>query len=233
MSIAPLHAAEAPDAPMREQPDGPPRTEVPLPRTATLTEIFAGDGRDAGAIGFALAQARGNKPLLWVQDRVSILETGRPYPPGMSADIIHVEARDAKAALWAMEEGLRCSALHAVVGEIWGNPKALDFTATRRLAVAAERSGVAAILLLFNAVPNLSGARMRWTVSSRPSPPHSWDPDAPGAPAWTLDLFKARGAPPGRWEVFLERDGHEADDLHLLSPLGDGVLDAAYGRSTA
>ena len=33
----------------------------------------------------------------------------------------------------------------AVIGELWGDPAALDFTATRRLAVAAERSGVAPV----------------------------------------------------------------------------------------
>lgn len=205
---------------------------LPLPRTATLSEIFAGTGRDAGAVGFALAQLAddalpGNKPLLWVQDRMSILETGRPFPRGIAAEFIHVEARDAKAALWAMEEGLKCAALSAVVGEIWGNPKALDFTATRRLAVAAERSGVAAVLLLFNAVPNLSGARMRWHASSRSSPLHPHDALAPGAPAWALDLFKARGVDPGRWDV-----AHEADGLHLLAQSGDGQLAQTDRRRT-
>jgi len=207
-------------APVRmHEPGFVPPSVAPLPQTATLSEIFAGTGRDAGAVGFALAQVPGNKPLLWVQDRMSILETGRPFPRGIAAEFIHVEARDAKAALWAMEEGLKCAALSAVVGEIWGNPRALDFTATRRLAVAAERSGVAAVLLLFNAVPNLSGARMRWHASSRPSPLHPHDALAPGAPAWALDLFKARGVDPGRWDV-----AHEADGLHLLAQPGDGQL---------
>lgn len=190
-----------------------------LPSCPTLSEIFAGNGRDAGAIGFSLAQVATDKPFLWIQDGMSILQTGRPYLHGIDADFIHVEARDAKAALWAMEEGLRCSALSAVVGEIWGDPRALDFTATRRLAVAAERGGVPAVLLLFDATPNLSGARMRWHVSSRPSLPHPWDDRAPGPPVWSLDLFKARGVPPGRWEV-----SHEADGLHSLSPAGDGQL---------
>ncbi len=197
-----------------------------LPSSPTLSEIFAGNGNDAGAVGFALAQVAGgesskNRPLLWIQDRMSILQTGRPFPPGLpygfDAHLIHVEARDAKAALWAMEEGLRCSALSAVVGEIWGDPRALDFVATRRLAVASERGGVPAILLLFDAAPNLSGARMRWHAASRPSLPHRWDDRAPGPPVWSLDLFKARGVDPGRWDV-----AHEADGLHPLSPAGDG-----------
>ena len=86
-----------------------------------------------------------------------------------SHDLIHVEARDARDALWAMEEGLRCSCLSAVIGELWGDPRALDFTATRRLAVASERSGVAAFLIRLGGHANLSGARMRWRIASAPS----------------------------------------------------------------
>lgn len=218
MSVAHLRPPKTFVVPVREP--GPTRV-LPIPKSATLSEIFS-NGRDAGAVGFALAQVDRAKPLLWVQDRMAILETGRPYPPGIDADFIHVEARDAKAALWAMEEGLKCAGLSAVIGEIWGDPKALDFTATRRLAVAAERSGVAAILLLFDARPNLSGARMRWHVSSRPSLPHSHDSCAPGSPAWSLDLFKARGCHPGRFEASFGGFGHEADGFHLLAPAGDG-----------
>ena len=54
---------------------------------------------------------------------MAILESGRIYPPGLpSQDLIHVEARDARDALWAMEEGLRCSGLSCVIGELWGDP---------------------------------------------------------------------------------------------------------------
>ena len=211
MSVTFLRPTPAPIAPGTRVP------VLPLPQGPTLSEVFAGNGRDAGAVGFALAQVTSDKPLLWVQDRMSILATGRPYPPGFDAEFIHVETRDAKSALWAMEEGLRCSALQAVIGEIWGSPAALDFTATRRLAVAAERSGVAAVMLLFASAPNLSGARMRWHAASRPSLCHPHDPLAPGAPAWSLDLFKARGAHPGRFDV-----AHEADGFHPLAALGDG-----------
>ena len=52
---------------------------------------------------------------------MAILETGRVHPPAFpSQNLIHVEARDARDALWAMEEGVRCSALSCVIGEIWG-----------------------------------------------------------------------------------------------------------------
>jgi protein ImuA len=186
----------------------------------TLAELFAANPRDAGWAGFLLAQADTAKPLLWVQDRMAILESGRIYPPGLPArDLIHVEARDARDALWAMEEGLRCSALSCVIGELWGDPRALDFTATRRLAVASERSGVAAFLIRLGGTPNLSGARMRWRIASAPSLANNLDPRAPGLPAWDAELFRARGSPPGQWTF-----AHDQGAVHLVAPSGDRAV---------
>ena len=179
---------------------------LPVSPSPTLSEIFTTHPRDGGWIGFLLGQAAAGKPLLWVQDRMAILESGRLYPPGLPGlDLIHVEARDARDALWAMEEGLRCTGLSAVIGELWGDPRALDFTATRRLAVAAERYGVAAFLIRLGGHANLSGARMRWRIASAPSLLNPLDGRAPGTPAWDAELFRARTAPPGHWTV-----GHEA-----------------------
>ena len=196
------------------------RWHLPVAPSPILSELFATHPRDGGWAGFLLAQLATDKPLLWVQDRMAILESGRVHPPGLPAqDLIHVEARDARDALWAMEEGLRCSGLSAVVGEIWGDPKALDFTATRRLAVASERSGVAAFLIRLGGHANLSGARMRWRIASAPSLANDLDPKAPGLPAWDAELFRARGMPPGRWSI-----AHEADRFHLVAASGDRAL---------
>src|SRR3954452_12904105 len=121
--------------------------------------MFAGHPRDSGWFGFLLPQIAPGKPLLWVQDRMAILESGRIYPPGLPLpNLIHVETRDARDALWAMEEGVRCAALSCVIGELWGDPRALDFTATRRLAVAAERSGVPCWLVRLGGDPPFRGA---------------------------------------------------------------------------
>jgi len=176
--------------------------QLPVPPSPTLSELFAAHPRDGGWAGFLLPQLESGKPLLWVQDRMAILESGRVHPPGLPGqDLIHVETRDARDALWAMEEGVRCAALSAVIGEIWGDPKALDFTATRRLAVASEHSGVACWLVRLGGTPNLSAARMRWRLASAPSLLNDLDPRAPGAAAWDAELFRARGRPPGRWTV--------------------------------
>jgi protein ImuA len=191
-----------------------------VPSRPTLCEMFPVHPRDGGWAGFLLAQVESDKPLLWVQDRMAILESGRIHPPGLpTQNLVHVETRDARDALWAMEEGVRCSCLSAVIGEIWGDPRALDFTATRRLAVASERSGTPCWLVRLGGTANLSGARMRWRISSAPSLANALDPRAPGAPAWDAELFRARGSPPGRWSLT-----HEADRFHLVAEPRDRAL---------
>ena len=151
---------------------------------------------------------------------MSIVESGRIHPPGLpSQDLVHVEARDARDALWAMEEGVRCAALSAVIGELWGDPKVLDFTATRRLAVASERSGVPCWLVRLGGNANLSGARMRWRIGSSPSLANRLDGRAPGLATWDSELFRARGFPPGRWVVT-----NEADRFHLVAGAGHRTL---------
>jgi protein ImuA len=193
---------------------------LPAPLCPTLSELFAVHPRDGGWAGFLLAQLDTAKPLLWVQDRMAILESGRVHPPGQATqNLIHVETRDARDALWAMEEGVRCSCLSAVIGELWGDPRALDFTATRRLAVAAERSGTPCWLVRLGGTANLSGARMRWRLASAPSLVNPLDPCAPGPPAWDAELFRARGSPPGRWSV-----AHEASAFHLAAEPRDRAL---------
>jgi protein ImuA len=196
---------------------------LPQPANPTLSEIFAAHPRDGGWAGFLLAQIDTSKPLLWVQERMAILESGRVHPPGLpTQNLVHVEARDARDALWAMEEGVRCSSLSAVIGELWGDPKALDFTATRRLAVASERSGTPCWLVRLGGHANLSGARMRWRVASASSLENEFDPRAPGMPAWDAELFRARGHPPGRWSIAHDR---EEDRFHLVSESRDRALD--------
>ena len=156
-------------------------------------------------------QLEDGRAVLWVQDRAALRLTGRPYGPGLPAAlrrrVIHVAAATPEDALFALEEGLRCRELACVIGEIAGNPKALDFTASRRLSLAAERHGVPLLLVRLDAARDLSAARMRWQVAAAPSPPPRWNADAPGVPAWRAELFRARAYPPGEW--ILLGDGAE------------------------
>jgi protein ImuA len=201
---------------------------LPAPFQPTLSELFADPARDGGWAGFLLPHLAAAKPLLWVQERMALREAGRVHPAGLPGfALIHVETRDARDALWAMEEGLRCPGIGAVIGELWGDPAALDFIATRRLAVASERSRVPCWLVRLGGTANLSGARMRWRIASQPSLPHPLDFKAPGPAAWDAELFRARGAAPGRWTI-----AHEKGGFHRLAASGDRAL-APSERSAA
>ena len=186
---------------------------------ARHNEVFARGGEASGA-GLALSLARDamrtaakdiapahddRRQVLWVQDKSAVKLSGRPYLHGLPEELrhrlIHVEAKSPEDALFALEEGLRCRDLAFVLGEIAGNPRGLNFTASRRLSLAAEKHGVPLWLVRLDATEDLSSARMRWKVVSSPSAPPRWNRTAPGHPAWQAELFRARAHPPGEWSL--------------------------------
>ncbi len=188
------------------------------------SELFAST-RDASGAGAALAlaldagrmaardarsEADDRRAVLWVQTREAARLTGRPYRPGLPLELrhrmIHVLADKAEDALFALEEAVRCREIAFVIGEVTGNPRALDFTASRRLTLTAERHGVPLYLVRLDAARDLSSARMRWQVGAAPSAPPRWNSEAPGPPAWHAELFPARGHAPGEW-VLEEKAG--------------------------
>ena len=181
-------------------------------RSPTLREVFAATATDGAVTGFVLAQLGPSPgPVLWVQDRLSRREGGRPYATGLGSllgrpvEILWLEVSRATDVLWAMEEALGCAALSMVVGEVWGDPPALDFTATKRLALRSERGGVQVWLLRRAATPDLSAARERWRLRTLPSLPAKDDPRAPGESLWQTTLFRARGRLPGDWVAHHDR----------------------------
>lgn len=197
----------------------------------TLSEIFPLTVTDAAAVGYVLScLPRTNAPVLWVQDRLSHRETGRPYLAGMGATrpVLMVNLSRAADVLWALEEGLRCRALAGVIGELWGDPAALDFTATKRLALRSEAANVPCWLVRHAATPNLSAARDRWQIGSAPSAMHPYDAQAPGNPRWSLDLFRSRHAKQGQWTVIYDRT---TDRLDYVTPLRDGAVAAGDGAA--
>jgi protein ImuA len=202
---------------------------MPQAGAPTLSEVFSTSVADAGGVGFVLSMLpKGAAPLLWVQDSLSAKETGRPYLPGLGARrLIHITLSRAADVLWALEEGLRCAALGAVVGEIWGAPPVLDFTATRRLAMRAEATGLPCWLIRQGATADLSAARNRWRITSLPSDAHPHDAQSPGHPRWQAELFRARDMPPGTWVATYDR---AADHIHFSAAVRDGTL-AEGGRA--
>src|SRR6476469_4389813 len=98
---------------------------------------------------------------------------------GLDPDrVIYCETWKDRDVLPAMEEGLKCRGLAAVVGEA----ARLSLTASRRLQLAAGESGVTAIVIRrwHNATEKAqasepSAAATRWRISPHPSPQKSFD----------------------------------------------------------
>ena len=215
MSSKPSPARVLPRTPPARLPEA--RWRPGLAEQPFHSEIFASASEASGA-GLALALARDalglaealagagvedTRHVLWVQDRSAIRRGGRPclagLPPDLKHRLIHVAAATPEDALFALEEGLRCRDFACVIGEIAGNPRALSFTASRRLSLTAERHGVRLWLVRLDAEPDLSSARMRWQVRAAPSLPPRWNPAAPGTATWHAQLFRARRHAPGEW----------------------------------
>jgi len=188
------------------QPLGLPEIDAQLPEggllSGALHEIEAGptpSGRvaphDGAALGFAsfmlgrLAAARTSAgTLLWCRQPTGTFDAP-PYAPALAqwfdpARLVMVTARREEDLFWAMEEGLRCSGIAAVLGET----RAADPTAGRRLSLAAEKNGRPALLLRSQPAPPQSVCVTRWRVASAAA--------ADLGPRWRIELRRNRyGAP--------------------------------------
>jgi protein ImuA len=111
--------------------------------------------------------------------------------------VLYAEAKDEKTVLLVMEEALRHSGLSAVVGEL----RRLPMTASRRLVLAAEKSGVMAMALRRQAGPDEApnAARTRWRVS--PYPSAALPVPGIGRARWQVALTRCRGGTPKNWIV--------------------------------
>jgi protein ImuA len=174
-----------------------------------LHEVFAPAGvQAAAATGFVLALARrltqGKRFVLWVRQDFSALESGELSMTGFAElgldprYVVVVRTPTAETVLRTAADGLACNALGAVVAEIWGETRAFDLVASRKLTLAAGDSGVTALMLRLGAAPQASTAETRWIVRAAHSPPvASWQ--AWGSPVFDAELVRNRHGPLGRW----------------------------------
>jgi protein ImuA len=166
---------------------------------AALHELYAAGDADAAAVaGLALLLATRNGrdgPIVWLGEDKARRE-GRLYGLGLAdlgvdpARLLFVEAPDSLAMLRAGAEAVACRGLAAVILAAYGKVAVLDLTATRRLALAAARSGVTTLLLRSGAAYP-SAANSRWQVAAAASARLAGN--APGAPAFALTLLRHRG----------------------------------------
>jgi protein ImuA len=204
-----------------------------------LHEIAAADAGAASAFAAALAARLARQKggaVLWCASPHA-LEAGALYGPGLRAlgldpaRLVAVSAARGDAVLWAMEEGLRCTALAAVIGET----DAAGPVATRRLQLAAAAHGVTALLLrpaMAAATGGAPVAATRWRISAAPSQPrgHAALLGLPGAACWKMELIRCRAGAPGAWVVEW-RD--ETGDFALAAPLRDRPAGVIAGRPDA
>lgn len=189
---------------------GPDPGGTPVLAAGRLHEIHAGLEDWAVAMAFALVAALAapghGGPLVLVRARACAALPLYPYGTGLAglgidpARLLIVEAADDMALLRAGLEAARCPGLAALLVESWGRLPAYDLTASRRLVLAAERSGVPVIMLRLEASPQASAAHSRWLVQSLPSTPLPATPrvaSAPGSPAVAAELLRWRGGPAG------------------------------------
>lgn len=217
-------------------------------------EFYAGEGADApAAAGFALALltamagAADGCSALWLRSRRAVRQAGVVQANGWAElggrpeDCLFAMIADAKDLLKAAVDGLRSGALGAVVVETQGNLPELDLTASRRLALAAEKSGTTLFLLRSGAEPVPSAAETRWRVAAAPS--HALPANAPGAPVFAIELLRQRSGPSGlSWQLEWNRDRRiftEAASGDLVSvprrgsPAAAGAGPVRFGQCAA
>jgi protein ImuA len=226
-------------------------------RGGALHEIAPGGAGDgAAACGFALALAArlramapaGRSAIIWIVEDFAAIEGGAPYGPGLAlhgvdpAGLILVHTASAKDSLWAMEEALKCRTVAAVIGEIWGLEKIYDLTAARRLALAAQSGGAAALMLAAGMAGGAdrlaSCAHTRFEVfarkggaakgSSKGASKGALLPGLPlpGLACWSIRIVKARGGIESGVSIAILWDHEEgcfrdAFPLHLSADAGD------------
>jgi protein ImuA len=209
---------------------------IPL---AVLHEIEgAAAGSEDGAVASAflagiLARLAPAKPILWC------MQTPDLHPPGLAQAglaaqrLLLVRTPDERETLWVMEEGLRSRVLAAVVGEV----DTLSITASRRLQLAAEASGVTGFVLHRRGGTGLGTASVavtRWRVTGLPAAPVAGEPGV-GQPRWRVALLRCRGGVPAVWDVEArEMEAREgANDVQPVRTAGHVAVPVALADRPA
>jgi len=144
--------------------------------------------------------ARLKGPVLWCLTRRDLFAPGL-LRAGLHPDrVIYAEARRDRDILPLVEEGLREKGLAAVVGEV----TRMGLAASRRLQLAAEGSGVSALIIRrwwtlaekeLTALP--TAAVTRWRIA--PAPSEFLPAPGLGRERWQVELLRCRGAEPFSW----------------------------------
>ncbi len=183
-----------------------------------------GDGASPGfcaALLARLSQLKGTglegvvdaAPVLWLEAGQGLYLPGLAQyglQPGQLFLVSNI--RKSADRLWVLEEALRCGALAGVVAEL----DAADFTASRRLQLAAEAGNTTGLVLVERnrrgktdqgssgqGSYGMASAVTRWQVDTMPSMACRLNSGPPGVgdPCWDVALTHSRGGRPDRWAL--------------------------------
>ncbi|MDO9461579.1 MAG: ImuA family protein [Alphaproteobacteria bacterium] len=188
------------------------------------------DGAAAALFAAGIA-ARTKGKVLWCVTRQDLFAPAVAQAGLLPDRVIYVEAMDEKSVLDCFEEGLRHAGLGAVVAEV----ARLSMTASRRIQLAAEGSGVIGIGIRrwrrqteAADFGQPTASLTRWRVSALPSTP--LPVSGVGRARWRLELIRCRAGESADFEV-------EACDakgrLALLSDLVHRPGEKEIGRRSA
>jgi protein ImuA len=186
------------------------------------------DGAAAALFAAGIA-ARLRGPVLWCITRQDLFAPALAQAGLLPDRVIYVEAGDEMSILVCFEEGLRHGGLGAVVAEV----ALLSMTASRRLQLAAESSGVIGIAIRCwrrqteaADFGQPTASVTRWRVSALPPLPVP----SVGRARWRVELIRCRAGENADFEV-------EACDakgrLALPSDLVHGSGQKEIGRRRA
>lgn len=149
----------------------------------------------AAALFVAGIAARTRGKVFWCVTQRDLFMPGIVQAGLSNNRVVMVECRDEKGVLECFEEALRCRGIGAVVGEL----ARLPMTASRRLQLAAEASGVLGLAVRRWRRPadvsdfgHPTAAATRWRISVLPSRP--LPVPGIGRPRWYLELLRCRAA---------------------------------------
>jgi protein ImuA len=182
------------------------------------------------AAGIAGRIAKEDKPgiVLWCLKHRDL------YGPGLAAHgldparVALVRAARDDDILWALEEGLRAPSSLGGIAAVIGEVGRLPMVAGRRLQLAAERSGIPALLLRRWRTGAEAGAERarpsaavtRWRIAPLPSLPDG-EPGI-GRPRWRVELLRSRGGEPAAWDMPWDLEVADASGfVHLPAELAD------------
>ncbi|HKT86346.1 MAG TPA: hypothetical protein VJQ77_09700 [Novosphingobium sp.] len=211
---------------------------VPALQGGKLHEIHADRYDQAAALAFALCRSGKGKAGAALLARRRTRSQAVINGDGLAllgfdpACLTIVDADGELDLLRAGLEAARCPGVDLVLLETKGRFAGYDLTASRRLALAAERSRSCVIVLRHDAQPRPSAAWTRWDIASAPS--LALEADAPGHPAIEARLLRWQGGPAGRhWRLEWDIDHGTFRNAASPAPLPGALVSLPLVRENA